>query len=64
MNTNKKKQEISIFDENLTRSNQLILSRYSATLIENKMMALALKRVRPNEEGNPTVTFTTDEIRH
>lgn len=64
MNTNKKKQEISIFDENLTRSNQLILSRYSATLIENKMMALALKRVRPNEEGNPTVTFTTDEIRY
>lgn len=59
-----KKEEVAVFDETLTRSNQLILSRYSATLMENKMMALALKRVRPNEEGNPTVTFTTDEIRH
>lgn len=49
--------------EILSRSNKLILSRYSATLIENKIMALAFKRVKPNENGNPMVVFTTDEIR-
>lgn len=49
--------------EILSRSNKLILSRYSATLIENKIMALSFKRVKPNENGNPMVVFTTDEIR-
>lgn len=49
--------------EILSRSNKLILSRYSASLIENKIMALSFKRVKPNENGNPMVVFTTDEIR-
>lgn len=61
---NKEIVKLSETKEVLSRSNKLILSRYSATLIENKIMALSFKRVKPNENGNPVVVFTTDEIRN
>ena len=35
--------ELPETNEILSRSNKLILSRYSATLIENKIMALSFK---------------------
>ncbi len=60
---NKKIVELPETNEILSRSNQLILSRYSATLVENKIMALSFKRVKLNENGNPMVIFSTDELR-
>ena len=55
--------ELPETNEILSRSNKLILSRYSATLIENKIMALSFKRVKLNKNGNPAVVFTTSELR-
>ena len=55
--------ELPETNEILSRSNKLILSRYSATLVENKIMALSFKRVKLNKNGNPAVVFTTNELR-
>ena len=55
--------ELPKTNEILSRSNKLILSRYSASLIENKIMALSFKRVKLNKNGNPAVVFTTSELR-
>ena len=55
--------ELPETNEILSRSNKLILSRYSATLVENKIMALSFKRVKLNKNGNPAVIFTTNELR-
>lgn len=55
--------ELPETNEILSRSNKLILSRYSATLVENKIMALSFKRVKLNKNGNPAVVFTTSELR-
>ena len=55
--------ELPKTNEILSRSNKLILSRYSASLIENKIMALSFKRVKLNKNGNPAVVFTTNELR-
>lgn len=55
--------ELPETNEILSRSNKLILSRYSATLVENKIMALSFKRVKLNKNGNSAVVFTTNELR-
>lgn len=55
--------ELPETNEILSRSNKLILSRYSATLVENKIMALSFKRVKLNKNGNQAVVFTTNELR-
>lgn len=47
----------------LIRSNELIQAKYSATLIENKLMVWALKSAKIDEHGRPIATMTTPEVR-
>lgn len=55
--------ECSMFPDMLKKSNFLISSVYRATLLENKVLALALTKVNLNEEGRPVATLKTREIK-
>lgn len=49
--------------EEIARSNVLITARYKATLTENKMTVLALKRSSFDEHGRHVATFTASELK-
>ena len=49
--------DCSMFPDMLKKSNFLISSVYRATLLENKVLALALTKVTLNEEGRPVATL-------
>ena len=55
--------DCSMFPDMLKKSNFLISSVYRATLLENKVLALALTKVTLNEEGRPVATLKTREIK-
>lgn len=55
--------EKKMFPELLKKSNFLISSVYRATLLENKVLALALTKVNLNEEGRPVAVLKTKEIK-
>ena len=59
----KKNKEKVYFLDKITRSNELITSKFSSTLVENKLMVLSLKKARIDEMGRPIATITTEEIR-
>ena len=62
MGKNIDKEKIQ-FPDKITRSNELITSKFSSTLVENKLMVLSLKKARFDEMGRPIATITTEEIR-
>lgn len=60
--TMKKENEIISYGS-LARSNSMITAKYHSSLFENKLTILALKKVKPDEYGRPSVTLTTDQLR-
>jgi plasmid replication initiation protein len=57
------KTEKTMFPDILKKSNFLISSVYRASLLENKVLALALTKVRLSDEGRPVATLKTREIK-
>lgn len=55
--------ESNMFPDMLKKSNFLISSVYRATLLENKVLALALTKVNLNKEGRPVAVLKTKEIK-
>ena len=49
--------------EEIARSNNLITARYKATLTENKMTVLALKRSTFDDHGRHVASFTASELK-
>ncbi|MDO4977397.1 MAG: replication initiation protein [Eubacteriales bacterium] len=62
----KNKQSNTLINPNdtLTRSNKLLTAKYSATLLENKLTAWAMKQGTMDDYGRPSFSITTSEIRH
>ena len=56
-------KELMAQDETLTRSNKLISAKYSATLLENKLTAWALKTATMDNQRRLSVSITTADIR-
>ena len=57
------KSEKTMFPDILKKSNFLISSVYRASLLENKVLALALTKVRLSDQGRPVATLRTKEIK-
>lgn len=57
------KSDKTMFPDMLKKSNFLISSVYRASLLENKVLALALTKVRLSDEGRPVATLKTKEIK-
>ena len=57
------KSEKTMFPDILNKSNFLISSVYRASLLENKVLALALTKVRLSDQGRPVATLRTKEIK-
>ncbi|MDO4978372.1 MAG: replication initiation protein [Eubacteriales bacterium] len=55
--------ELMAQDETLTRTNTLISAKYSATLLENKLTAWALKTATMDNQKRLSVSITTADIR-
>jgi hypothetical protein len=51
------KSEKTMFPDILKKSNFLISSVYRASLLENKVLALALTKVRLSDQGRPVATL-------
>lgn len=49
--------------EEIARSNNLITARYKATLTENKMTVLALKKSSQDDHGRHVAVFTAQELK-
>ncbi|MCU6761688.1 replication protein [uncultured Roseburia sp.] len=59
-----KKHELECFrNETITRSNSLITAKYKSSLLENKLMVLALKRSKKDTLNRPSVEISAEEIR-
>ncbi|HIZ08806.1 MAG TPA: replication initiation protein [Candidatus Eubacterium avistercoris] len=59
-----KTQELDCFrNETITRSNSLITAKYKSSLLENKLMVLALKRSKKDKLNRPSVEISAEEIR-
>lgn len=59
-----KKHELECFrNETITRSNSLITAKYKSSLLENKLMVLALKRSKKDSLNRPSVEISAEEIR-
>lgn len=59
-----KTQELECFrNETITRSNSLITAKYKSSLLENKLMVLALKRSKKDKLNRPSVEISAEEIR-
>lgn len=59
-----KPQELECFrNETITRSNSLITAKYKSSLLENKLMVLALKRSKKDALNRPSVEISAEEIR-
>lgn len=50
-------------NETITRSNSLITAKYKSSLLENKLMVLALKRAKKDDLNRPSVEISAEEIR-
>ena len=50
-------------NETITRSNYLITAKYKSSLLENKLMVLALKRSKKDSFNRPSVEISAEEIR-
>ena len=57
------KSDKTMFPDMLKKSNFLISSVYRASLLENKVLALALTKVRLSDQGRPVATLRTKEIK-
>lgn len=62
-NESTKSNDRTMFPDMLKKSNFLISSVYRASLLENKVLALALTKVRLSDEGRPVATLKTKEIK-
>lgn len=50
-------------NETITRSNSLITAKYKSSLLENKLMVLALKRSKKDSFNRPSVEISAEDIR-
>lgn len=57
-------EEVNEFDHmQIAKSNTLIRGRYSTSLLANKVTALSMTRLLPDDIGRPTASITASEIK-